>query len=132
MFQQSIAALINVNSLLVYAVTAPIISQHPVSVRIAVNQTATFSVMASGGGLTYQWFGPGGVTLSDVAGEIAGARTSTLQILKAQQNNEGSYQVRVSSAGGSVVSESANLTISEEFICELRMSNQPQILRLVH
>ena len=83
-------------------------------------------MVVSGEGLSYQWFGPGGVALSDVAGKITGATTSTLQIFTAQLNNEGNYQVRVSNTGGSVVSDSANLTISKEFI-----TSQPKMLWLI-
>ena len=70
-------------------------------------------MVASGEELTYQWFGPGGVALSDVSEEIAGARTSSLQILNIQSDDEGPYQVRVSNAGGSVSSAFIILTISE-------------------
>ena len=70
--------------------------------------------MASGEGLTYQWFGPGGVVLSDVSGEIAGATTATLQIFNVQSDDVGRYQVQVSNVGGSVNSEFASLTISKK------------------
>ena len=66
---------------------------------------ATFTVAASGEGLTYQWFGP--------VGEIAGATTATLQISNVQSNDAGSYRVQVSNAGGSVNSNTITLAISK-------------------
>ena len=83
----------------------------PLSVNTGVNKTATFTVVAFGEGLTYQWFGPGGTPLSDTPGEIAGATTTTLQIFNVQSSNAGSYHVRVSNAGGSVNSDSVSLII---------------------
>ena len=80
-------------------------------VSAGVGGSATFTVVASGEGLTYQWFGPGGVTLSDALGKISGATTSTLQIFNIQSNDTGSYQVRVSNAGGTVSSNSVSLII---------------------
>ena len=68
---------------------------------------------ASGQGLTYQWFGPGGVTLSDQTGKIVGATSATLKIFNAQQSDIGDYQVRVSNAVGSVTSNIVALTISK-------------------
>ena len=80
--------------------------------NVGVGGSATFTVTASGEGLTYQWFGPGGVALSDTSGEIAGATTVTLQLFNIQSNDAGSYQAQVSNAGGSVNSVIITLTIS--------------------
>ena len=74
---------------------------------------ATFTVVVSGEGLTYQWFGPGGVTLSDTPGEIAGATTSTLQIFNVQSDDFGNYRVRISNVGGSVDSNIVILSFSK-------------------
>ena len=92
-------------------VRAPLIVLQPRMVSVGVGGSATFTVVASGEGLTYQWLGPGGVALSDMPGEIAGATTSTLQIFNIQSNDAGSYQVRVSNTGGSVTSDPASLII---------------------
>ena len=70
-------------------------------------------MVASGEGLTYQWFGPGGVLLSNMPGEIAGVNTDTLQIFNIQSDDVGSYRVQVSNSGGSVNSDSVNLTIGK-------------------
>ena len=77
-------------------------------VDVRVGGTARFIVAASGEGLTYQWFGP--------SGEIDGATSATLQISNVQSNDDGSYQVQVSNAGGSVTSDIVTLTISKHDI----------------
>ena len=73
----------------------------------------TFTVVVPGDGLTYQWFGPSGVALSDIPGKINGTSTATLQISDVQSGDVGNYQVRVSNAGGSVNSRLVRLSIGE-------------------
>ena len=68
---------------------------------------------ASGGGLSYQWFGPNGDSLTDSDGGVEGSATVTLQIVVVQSGDAGNYRVVVSSIGGSVGSEEATLTIGE-------------------
>ena len=89
----------------------PEILTQPISVNTGVGKSVTFTVVASGEGLAYQWFGPGGVTLSDTPGKIAGANTPTLQLFNIQSNDTGSYQVQVVNAGGLEDSDLARLTI---------------------
>ena len=91
-----------------FPVGRPVIETQPEDVNVGMEGTATFTVVASGEGLMYQWFGPGG--------EIAGATSATLQISNVQSNDAGSYRVRVSNAGGSVISNSITLTISKHNI----------------
>ena len=69
--------------------------------------------MASGEGLTYQWFGPDRTSLVDKLGKIIGAKTARLTILNIYPGDLGYYHAYVSNAGGSVTSASARLTISE-------------------
>ena len=69
--------------------------------------------MVASGGLIYQWFGPDRNPLSDVSGEITGTSTPTLQILNVQSDDVGSYRVRVTNAGGSVVSDTVVLRIGK-------------------
>ena len=97
-------------------VQAPVITTEPADAAVGLEQAAEFSVMVSGQGLTYQWFGPGGVALSDQTGKIVGATSATLIIFNVRQNDIGSYQVRVSNAGGSVTSNIVALTISKCFL----------------
>ena len=91
----------------------PLIGTHPTSTSAQPGGTATFTVVVSGEGLTYQWFGPGGVRLVDTPGEISGATSSTLTILNVQSDDIGDYQVRVTNAGGSVDSGVVTLTFGE-------------------
>ena len=50
--------------------TAPMITQQPQNATIAVNGTATFTVGASGGNLTYQWWSeaPAGTSFTQISG----------------------------------------------------------------
>lgn len=93
-----------------HAVSPPVIETQPIDVEAGPGGTAVFTVVASGRGLTYQWFGPGGVALSDRAGEIEGAATATLSVLDVQPGDAGSYQVRISNGGGFVDSEVVTLS----------------------
>ena len=88
---------------------APRIETQPNSVGTTVGGTATFTVVASGEELIYQWFGPGGVRLINTPGEITGAASATLQILTAQFEDFGDYRVRITNAEAFVDSDVAIL-----------------------
>ncbi len=60
-------------------VNLAVIEEQP---KVALGGTVTFTVVASGRGLSYQWFGPDGEQLSDKPGEIEGSSIATLQIFK--------------------------------------------------
>jgi len=63
----------------VVSVTAgPDITTQPASITVATNGYATFSVIATGDGLDYQWY-KNGTGLSD-GGHVSGSQTSTLVI----------------------------------------------------
>ncbi len=94
-------------------VSQPVIEVQPINVIISAGGTATLTVVASGHGLSYQWFGPNGEALSDSAGVIGGSTTATLDIFNAQRDDAGDYFVRVSNAAGRVESEGAELLIGE-------------------
>ena len=88
------------------------------STRVRTGEPATFTVVASGEGLTYQWFGPDGAPLVNILGEISGATSATLRILNVQSEDLGNYYVRVfSSAGGSRRSDVVTLSLSKELKC---------------
>ena len=95
------------------AVLPPTIEIHPRSTSIGAGGSAIFTVVASGRELTYQWFGPGEVTLSDTPGKITGATTATLQIFNIESGDAGNYKVQVSNIGGSVESDVVTLTIGK-------------------
>ena len=70
---------------------------------VAQNSPASFTVTATGMGLTYQWrFG---------GAPIGGATGATYTIASAQPNQAGTYDVVVQNGGGSVTSATATLTV---------------------
>lgn len=87
------------------AVVAPSIQTQPSSLTISSGALATFSVVASGSApLTYQWMKAGV--------PISGATSSTLSLLSVLLADAGSYSVKISNAAGSVISNTATLTVS--------------------
>ena len=88
---------------------APRIETHPNSVGTTIGGIATFTVVASGEELIYQWFGPGGVPLINTPGKIAGATSATLQIFNTQFEDFGAYRVRITNAEAFVDSDVAIL-----------------------
>lgn len=94
----------------------------PVDATATAGGEARFTVVASGDGLTYEWFGPGGVALSDSAGEIEGATTATLRVPNVRPDDAGNYQVRISNSGGSVDSGRVVLLIGGLQVALLRRS----------
>ena len=87
----------------------------PNNATVGNGGSATFTVIASGEELTYQWFGPDGSTLSDIPGKIAGASTPSMQIFNVQPSDVGNYQLRVSNAAGVVNSNVVTLSIGKYF-----------------
>lgn len=81
----------------------PVITQPPQAVTVSQNGTATFSVIATGTSLSYQWRKGG----QPINGEVA----ATLTISSAQALDAGSYDVVVSNAATSVISDAATLTV---------------------
>ena len=74
---------------------------------MTVNGTeeATFSVEATGGGLTYQWR-RNGDSLNEVAGKLEGVNSPMLMVLDAQVGDEGFYSCVVTNGAGD--SETSN------------------------
>ncbi len=84
--------------------TAPVISQQPLSVTAALGTEVTFSVTASGVGNEYEWLKDGDV--------IDEATTDTLTISSVLGADAGVYQVEISNNLGTVLSNEVTLTIS--------------------
>jgi sugar lactone lactonase YvrE len=80
------------------------ITSQPSSRSVAPGQPVTFTVEAFGTGLTYQWL------KNDAA--IPGATASSYTIAAAQAADAGTYTVRVTGSGGSVVSAPAVLAVT--------------------
>lgn len=85
--------------------SAPAISVHPANAAVVSGDSATFTVVAAGDGLTYQWY-RNGVPIEGAAG--ASYTTSAVGPV-----DEGAqYTVAVSNAGGSVTSSAAQLHLA--------------------
>ena len=83
---------------------APVITTQPAAVTVCSGSQASFTVVATGTGLSYQWRKDGT--------DINGATSATYTIAAATAANAGSYTVRVTSGTCSVTSNAAVLTIT--------------------
>lgn len=84
----------------------PKISQHPESSQVCVGQSVSFSVVATGTGIQYQWRKNGN--------PIPGANSSTYTIASVQLSDSGNYDVVVSgTCSPAAQSQSAKLSVNE-------------------
>jgi len=84
------------------APSGPVITTQPANKTVALGQSASFSVVATGASpLGYQWLFNGGT--------INGATSATFSVPNVQPANVGSYTVRVSDNTGTVTSSAAEL-----------------------
>ncbi|MBK8915482.1 MAG: immunoglobulin domain-containing protein [Phycisphaerales bacterium] len=81
----------------------PGIVTQPTSAIACVGADAVFTVLASGGGLEYQWR-KGGI-------DISGANSATLDKFDVQTSDGGSYDCVVTNSCGSITTNSVNLTV---------------------
>ncbi len=87
------------------AVSAPTISTQPANQTVTAGQTASFSVVASGSSLAYQWRKNGA--------NISGATASSYATPATATTDSGStFSVVVSNSGGSITSNNATLTVN--------------------
>lgn len=93
-----------------------VISSRPLNQNVAVGQSVTLSVVASGSGLTYLWTKNGGA--------LAGATGANFTIASAQTGDAALYTVRVSS-GGESESVSAKLTVGGVVGSGVTITSQP-------
>lgn len=91
-------------ALVVVPAVAPRITIPPANTTASLGSQASFSVVASGNNLSYQW--------QKNSTPISGATASTYTVSNVQAADAGSYSVVVSNSGGSVTSSSATLTIN--------------------
>ncbi|GAA5143702.1 hypothetical protein GCM10023213_32160 [Prosthecobacter algae] len=82
---------------------APVITVHPVSLSVKEGQSATFSVTATGSGITYQW--------RRGSAQVGGATARTLTLNGVSAADIGSYNVVVSNGAGSDTSGEAQLSV---------------------
>jgi hypothetical protein len=91
---------------------APSITQQPSHTTVSPGSTATFTVSISNpSGATYQWQFYG-TNISD-GGTISGTATNTLSVANASASDVGRYRVRITNAGGTVVSSEAALALTD-------------------
>lgn len=93
----------------------PVITQGPGNLILTVGQSATFSVVATGTNLTYQWR-KNGVDLAD-GGAISGSNSSTLTINPTVLADAGSYEVIINRGCASGISASATLSFQTMAAC---------------
>lgn len=86
--------------------TQPAIAIQPQSQTVSANTPTVFSVIASGGGLTYQWRFNGNA--------IPGATGASYPIASTSPSAAGSYTVEITNSVGSVTSTAATLTVNPE------------------
>lgn len=87
----------------------PVILNQPASHSAWLASTTTFTVLANGSGLNYQWqagaVGSGIYTNISNGGQFSGANTATLTISNVSLGNNLDYVVTVSNVGGSVTND---------------------------
>ncbi len=96
-------------------VTAPSITTQPGNATVKVGETATFTLAASGTALTYQWQ----IDRNDGNGwvNIAGANEASYTTSTVNKSCSGfKYQCVVSNSAGTVTSNTAVLTVTENII----------------
>lgn len=94
----------NTATVTVTTLPPPTITTQPTASTITAGQTLSFSVVASGEELKYQWIFNGA--------DIAGATSATFSKSNAQTSDAGNYSVRVSNSVGSVTSSTAKGTVN--------------------
>jgi diaminopimelate epimerase len=94
----------------VTVVDAPVITIDPADATVCAGNTATFSVTATGTGLTYQWQLSTGGPFSDIVGATLDTYTTPALALGDSGNQ---YQVVVTNACGSVTSAAATVTVDD-------------------
>lgn len=97
------------NDVALTIVSATTITAHPTPQTVTAGATATFTVAASGSGLTYQWQ-KNTVNLSN-GGDMSGATSATLGIANCEETDEGSYRCVVTGCG-TATSNAATLTVN--------------------
>lgn len=79
------------------------IAAQPLTGSICVGDNYTFTVIAGGGGLTYQWFKDGVL--------IPGATANNYTVSNGTTANSGNYEVTITGSCGTVTSQIATLTV---------------------
>ena len=102
--------------------SAPVITSQPASVTAGLGGSAVFRVAATGGELTYQWEykTPSMTVWKDATS--SGNKTARLTVSATATRNGYSYRCRISNDNGTVYSDAATLTVTNE----LMITAQPE------
>ena len=87
---------------------------HPQDIQhsVADGSDVTFTVVATGTQLSYQWQ-KNGINIFNLANTYSGTTTATLTILSLTTVDSGQYRVVISNSAGSVTSNQASLTFGK-------------------
>src|SRR5262249_8450457 len=85
-----------------------VVATAPVSLTNCPGTSASFSVNASGTGLSYQWY--------KGASALAGQTGSTLNLPNVSATDAGTYSVVVSGTCGNAITNSATLTVNQNVV----------------
>ena len=91
-------------------VTKPTITTQPKNVSVSAGKTATFKVVASGTGLSYQWYYQKPKTTTWVKVSSNGT-SATYKLTTAARHNGYKYRCVVTNSAGSVTSNEVTLTV---------------------
>ena len=105
----------------------PTITTQPASQPVCVGSTATFTVVASGSSLTYQWqySTDGGSTWSSVSGGSGGTTSSYTTSSATTGMSNYQYRVVVNSGSCQVTSNAATLTVNSPPTITTQPTSQP-------
>jgi glucose/arabinose dehydrogenase len=104
----------NVGRITYTGVDAPTIARQPASQTVSVGQSATLTVEANGGQLSYQWLRWNGSAFANIAGATGTSYTFT----PALSDNGAQFQVKVTNPYGTATSSTATISV---------ISNQPPV-----
>jgi uncharacterized delta-60 repeat protein/M6 family metalloprotease-like protein len=99
----NIAGSFSSNNALLTLISPPVIVQQPQPLLSGIGQSGSFTIIAAGGGLSYQWQKDN----VDITGQTAAA----LNIAGILSGSAGSYRCIVTNAAGSITSVNAPLTL---------------------
>ncbi len=111
------------NAVKLIVVTTPTITTQPTSVSAKEDATASFTVKASGGGLSYQWQyrSSSAGTWTNCPLDGANSATLTMKALAARSGNQ--YRCKVSNAAGTVYTKTVTLTVLKKPVITTQPKN---------
>ncbi|XP_065904541.1 basement membrane-specific heparan sulfate proteoglycan core protein-like isoform X5 [Dysidea avara] len=93
---------------LTVTVTAPIFTTPPSPQSVDLTQTATFTCSATGDDVKYQWT----IGSGSFPSKVTGINTNTLVIPDVRSSDDNTYSCTISNDGGSVTSDTVQLTVT--------------------